>query len=224
MFESSRIFYIFALKFNYMKYIANIISKNKVSVSEFFNVTDDINSVDVTLPRRIVGWKEVKEIYPGQDILEGDISSNISWTFSKREKRYKYEKDINDFVNKTIKELESQINYRFFNFILSSESKREGFFKCVNDGGCSIYHNSRFLYIYSPNCKMTFGVSLQDLRYAGINVPEFIEALNINNNNTIIDNFNFITQESFPLIKDNIKSVPYLNYLKKSDIYKETED
>ena len=71
---------------------------------------------------------------------------------------------------------------------------------------------------------MTLGVSLQDLRYVGIKIPKFISLLNVLGNNIITDNINFLSQESLILIKDNIKAVPYLNYLKNFDIYKETVD
>lgn len=206
-----------------MKYIANIISKSKIETSEFFNVTADFNSVDTTLPTLIIGWKEVKALFPDQDILEYEVTETISWTFSKKEKRYKYEKDIKLFVEKVVKSLNENITYRFFNYILSPIEKRESFKSYINKGGNSIYHNSRFLYVYNPNDKLTLGISLQDLRYAQIDISDFISSLNQHNNNIIIDNLNFITGESLSLIKDNVKAIAYLNYLKNSDIYRETE-
>lgn len=207
-----------------MKYIANIVTKHKVDAIDFFNVTSDFSSVDTTLPTLIVGWKEVKELFPEQDILESDITSNICWTFSKKEKRYKFEKDLVAFIEKAIKTIDTKVNYRFFNYILASQEKRNAFVSYLHKGGCSIYHNSRFLYIYNPKQQMTLGVSLQDLRYVGIKIPKFISLLNVLDNNIITDNINFLSQESLILIKDNIKAVPYLNYLKNFDIYKETID
>lgn len=223
MFVCLGIFIKFAQIFDIMKYIANIISKSRIETSEFFNVTSDFNSVDTTLPTLIIGWKEVKELFPEQDILECEITPTISWTFSKKEKRYKFEKDIKAFIDKVVKNLNENITYRFFNYILSSVEKRENFKNYVNKGGNSIYHNARFLYVYNPNDNLTLGISLQDLRYAQIDVSNFIKSLNSNSNNFVIDNLNFITEESLALIKDNVKAVAYLNYLKNSDIYKETE-
>ena len=206
-----------------MKYIANIITKNKIEVSEFFNVATDLTSVDTSLPTLIVGWKDVKNYFPEQDILEYNITPTISWTFSKREKRYQYEKDINNFIERVIKNIDKVINYRFFNYMLSTDKKRNDFYNYINKGGNSIYYNSRFAYIYNPVDKLTLGVSLQDLKYIGIDILTFVKEINLNNNNIIVDNLNFITQASFPLIKDNAKVLAYLNYLKNPDIYIETE-
>ena len=37
---------------------------------------------------------------------------------SKKEKRYKFEKDLIAFIEKAIKMLDTKVNYRFFNYIL----------------------------------------------------------------------------------------------------------
>ena len=206
-----------------MKYIANIVTKNKIQISEFYNVVDDINLIDNNLPTLIIGWGIVKDIFPNQNILFKNITDNIEWTFSKREKRYQYEKDINMFIKKTICFLENNVNYHFFNFILSSEIKRNNFIKYVQKGNCSIYYNSKFLYIYNCIDKITIGISLRDLFYIGINIKNFIIDLN-KNNNIIINNIDFIDNDALFLIKDNTKSIAYLNYLKNSDIYKKNGD
>ncbi len=206
-----------------MKYIANIVTKNKIQISEFYNVVDDINLIDNSLPTLIIGWGIVKDIFPNQNILFKNITDNIEWTFSKREKRYQYEKDINMFIKKTICFLENNVNYHFFNFILSSEIKRNNFIKYVQKGNCSIYYNSKFLYIYNCIDKITIGISLRDLFYIGINIKNFIIDLN-KNNNIIINNIDFIDNDALFLIKDNTKSIAYLNYLKNSDIYKKNGD
>ena len=206
-----------------MKYIANIVTKNKIEISEFFNVIADLESADISLPTLIIGWDEVKRYFPEQDILEKQITPTISWTFSKREKRYQYEKDVSVFVERVIKQLDKIVNYHFFNYLLSTDKKKNDFYEYINKGGNSIYYNSRFVYIYNPINKTTLGVSLQDLKYIGIDIQIFLKEINKNNNNNIADSLKFITQSSFPLIKDNTKVLPYLNYLKNFDIYKETE-
>lgn len=207
-----------------MRYLGNIIVKHRVSVSEFFNVTDDISTVDTSIPTLIVGWSDVKEMFPEQNILNYSITPTISWTFSKKEKRYQFEKDIVNFTTKVIQGITEKVNYHFFNYVLADQSRRNSFFSYVSQGNCSIYHNARFLYIYNIKDKLTIGVSLTDLRYIGMNIKEFIQMLNINQNNLIVDNLNFISQESFILLKDNVKSAAYLYYLKNSDIYKENLD
>lgn len=206
-----------------MKYIANIVTNNKIDVSSFFNITSDYDSIDTSLPTLIIGWALVKDIFPEQNILCSKISDNTYWTFSKREKRFQYEMDILKFTNYVIQELEKKVNYHFFNYILADKERCEKFIDYVNCGNCSVYYNSRFVYIYCSSNLITIGVSLKDIIYIGISPNDFIKSLNKNNNNIICNNLSFIDENSFSLIKENIKAVAYLNYLKNSDIYKEKD-
>jgi hypothetical protein len=204
-----------------MGYIANIVTKSKLETSAFFNVTSDFNTIDTSIPTLIIGWSEVKEIFPNQNILNTKIDDTISWTFSKREKRFQYEKDVDAFINKVVSALNDKIKYRFFNFLLATQDKRASFISYVQTGNCSIYYNSRFLYVYNINDSFTIGISLTDLEYIGINTADFIRTLTLNNNNIICDNLKCVDSNSFNLIKDNTKIIAYLNYLRNSDIYKE---
>lgn len=198
-----------------MRYIANIVTTTKIEISSYFYVTNDYNSINQELPTLIIGWGNVKQLFKNQNILDNKISSNVYWTFSKREKRYKYEKDLEDFIKIVVLNLNKEINYKFFNFILATKEKRESFLKYVNKGNSSIYYNSRFLYVYNPVDKITFGVSLNDLSYIGICAKDFINSMNENHNNLICNDLKCIDDNSFFLIKDNVKNIAYLNYLKK---------
>lgn len=211
-------FYYLCKKIN-MEYIANIITDTNIEINKFINVKSDIALVDITLPTLIVGWNKTKEIFPEQNILNKNINNKISWTYSKREKRYQYEKDIKDFIENIISHLEEKVNYRFFNYIIASECKKNKFIEYICNNKCSIYYNSNFLYLYSIKDSMTIGISLRDIYYIGVNVKDFIKSLNINNN-IICNNIQDIGDDFYTLIKDNnIKFIPYLNYLKNTDIY-----
>jgi hypothetical protein len=203
-----------------MGYIGNIVTKSKLEVSSFFNVTSDFHSIDTSIPTLIVGWSEVKQLFPNQDILDQKIFDNVQWTFSKREKRYKYEQDIVDFTTKVINELNNKVKYCFFNYVLSPDDKRERFINYVKSGNCSIYYNTRFLYVFNSVDLKIIGISLADLSYIGIDIEEFISSLVVNGN-IICDNLKCIDHASYNLIKDNTKIIAYLNYLRNYDIYKE---
>lgn len=207
-----------------MRYIANIVTKQKIDISPFFKIASVFDDIEKDIPTLIIGWNYVKEMFPEQDILNHKISDMISWTFSKREKRYQYEKDIVDFFYKVTIDMNRRVNYRFFNYLLATKNKRLNFISYINKGNCSLYYNSKFLYIYNSSDSITIGLSLKDLSYIGINIKDFIFSLNIKGNNLICNDLSIIDADSLFLIKDNIKVVPYLNYLKNSDIYKETED
>ena len=131
-----------------MRYIANIITKGKLDISSFFNVTTSLEGIDTNIPTLIIGWGMVKELFPEQDILTPIIKENISWTFSKREKRYQYEKDIENFINNVVNNINNKINYRFFNFVLATKDKRNKFISYIQSGLNSIYYNSNHLKIY----------------------------------------------------------------------------
>lgn len=204
-----------------MQYIGNIVTDSNVETTKFFNVTPDYNSVDFSLPTLIVGWEKVKKLYPEQNILNNCIDDNITWTFSKREKRYQYEKDLKSFVEKTIANLNDKVKYRFFNFILAPENKKNCFLTYLENNMSSLYYNSKFLYIYDINNEMTIGVSLKDMSYIGINTKDFIENIKSQNKHIISNNIDDIGKDSFFIVKDNVKIIPYLNYLKNADIYKE---
>lgn len=203
-----------------MEFIANIITNNVIKTSRFIKVSSSLDEVNLNLPTLIIGWENVKNMFPEQDILNEKINDKISWTFSKRERRYRYEKDLDNFVNKVVSELNEKITYSFFNYILASDERKLNFIQFINEGDCSIYHNSRFIYIYNSKHDLIIGISIKDLNYIGIDIDDFINMLNKNDKNIVVNNLNNIDEESFFLIKDNIKIIPYLNYLQKKDIYK----
>jgi hypothetical protein len=201
-----------------MEYIGNIVTDFNIETTKFLNVTSDTNSINFSLPTLIVGWDKVKKLYPEQNILNNKINDNVTWTFSKREKRYQYEKDLSAFIKEVVSQLENKVNYRFFNFILASESKKEQFINYLKNNELSLYYNSRFLYIYDTYNCMTIGVSLRDMSYLGINVRDFIGNIK-NEKHLVSNNVDDIGKDSLFIIKDNIKIMPYLNYLKNKDIY-----
>lgn len=202
-----------------MKYIGNILTSSKLDISPFFNLTDDLNLIDSSIPTLIVGWDEMKKNFPEQNILNKKITENITWTFSKRERRYQYENDIQKFIINTIDNVNDKCNYHFFNYIIASNERKGNFLNYIKENTCSVYYNSNFIYIYIIKDSITIGISLKDLSYIGINVNDFISSINLNKNNIICNNINDIGNKSLFLIKDNIKIIPYLNYLKNSDIY-----
>lgn len=196
-----------------MKYICNIVTKSKIDYSKFFKVTSNFSSIDTSIPTLIIGWSLVKELYPNQSILENKITDNIYWTFSKREKRYKYEDDLNKFIKLVLNHIEIKSNYIFYNYILSSYQRKNSFLDYIKNRPCSIYYNSRFLYIYVISDGVTIGISLNDLNYIGIEPQFFIKKISSNQETIICSNLQCIDQDSYFLIKDNTKIIAYLNYL-----------
>lgn len=206
-----------SFKFNTMKYIANIITKSKLDVGEYINVTKDINDANLNIPTLIVGWCNVKEIYPNADILSKIINDTISWTYNNREKRQEYEPDLARFIKNVFETLDSRVKYTFFNVLTSNLTRIKGLINYINSPIDKIvYISEKNIYIYDG--KQVIGVSLSDLEYYGINKEKVINLLKRNLKNKLVFNDNFLTWKIKRVIGDNGKIVPYL-YSLKQDIF-----
>lgn len=68
--------------------------------------------LDENIPTLIIGWQTTKANVPNANIIDKVINNNLFWTYSKTEKKEEFEKTIEEFVNKSIK------NWLPKNFIL----------------------------------------------------------------------------------------------------------
>ena len=60
------------------------------------------------VPTLIIGWKNVKEIFPEQSIRESKIFDNLFWTYSISENEIKLKSDINSFLEFSIRKFFSK--------------------------------------------------------------------------------------------------------------------
>ena len=70
-----------------MRKIGNILTTEKYDDDPLFNVVNDINKIDASLPTLIIGWEKAKEIFPDASILDWKINDKWFWTFGKRKRR-----------------------------------------------------------------------------------------------------------------------------------------
>lgn len=154
-----------------MNKIGNIVTTGKPSqYSELFNVVKSMDEIQRDLPTLIIGWKNVKSIFPDANILIKEYNG-INWTFSKTERRCDYEDDVINFYNKSILSKMSEIKYIYVDIIrfgyrkivkiidfLKGKSKKLVFYT----------KNSNFVFIYSSEYKTIFGISLTLVEYLGI--------------------------------------------------------
>ena len=200
-----------------MKYIANIITKSKIDVGEYINVTKDITGVDLTIPTLIIGWENVKSIYPNVDILNKKISETVSWTYNNREKRQEYEPDLSKFVKNSFDKLDTTVKYSFFNVLTSPLSRNKCLLKYINSNISKvIYITEKHAYIYDG--KQVIGISLSDLEYCGIKKEKIINVIKRNYSNKIIYDNTFLNYKIKRNIGDNNKIIPFL-YSLKNDIF-----
>lgn len=200
-----------------MKYIANIITKSRLDVSDYINVTKDITNVDLSIPTLIVGWSNVKEIYPNADILNKRITDTVSWTYSNREKRQEYEPDLSKFIKNSFDRLDTMVKYTFFNVLTTRLSKLKNLIKYMDSANDKVvYITDKHIYVYDG--KQVFGISLSDLEFCGIKKEKIVKIVERNNKNRIIFNDSFLNWKMKKNIGDNGKIVPFL-YALKYDIF-----
>lgn len=200
-----------------MKYIANIITKSRLDVGEYINVTKDITKVDLTIPTLIIGWAMVKEIYPNADILNKQISETVYWTYSNREKRQEYEPDLAKFIKNAFSRLETSIKYTFFNVLTNPLSRNKCLLKYINSPITKIiYITDKHIFMYDS--KQVTGVSLSDLEFYGFERERIIDILKRNSYNRLVFSDSFLNFKIKRSIGDNGKIVPFL-YSIKNDIF-----
>lgn len=197
--------------------IGRIITKNKnIDTLDFVDVTSDISSIDNFVPTLIIGKKQAEEIY-GKDkvkVLDKKITSNVSWTFDKTERRNEYERDLKSFNDSLIKTVRKNIKYDFFNIYIEPISRIKKLISFIkSDKTKYIYISNGLIYLYYNN--IVHGISLNDIEYLGIKKNKILSLLKSNNSNIIINDSDFLSKKMKQIIKDDKTLIPYFYFLTK---------
>lgn len=193
-----------------MKYIGNIVTDKRVNFDSLINKCKSYNDIDTSVPTLIIGWNNVKSIFPNVSILNKEINPNMFWTFGRTERRVDYERDINSFYLYCIKNISSHIKYKFFNIITTTYSKCKRLINFINsDISKTIYvHNDCSIFILFDN--NVIGISLNDIDYLNIKKNKVLNMIGNNPNNNIIYDDNFLSIRMRRIIGDNKIIIPYL--------------
>lgn len=166
-----------------MRYIGRIITSGKIEgVSEFIEVTQDTSSIvnnDTKIPTLVVGFKFAKEICGDINILKKKIGKNLYWTFSKRERRVDFEKDMIEFENNVKLFTEKYATYEFIDMISGSSSDIGELFITICES-CKkiIYKTNKMLYAYVPLKRKIYGISLDETRYLSMSDENILSHFN----------------------------------------------
>jgi hypothetical protein len=190
--------------------IANIVTSNKLDISEQFNIVESMDNIIHGLPTLIIGFDTVNNLYPDFDILEIKVEDNIYWTFKKNEKRDKYDEDLNWFIQKVYDDLAKNCSYVFVDVIQYNKTiltkiirKIKSFNKIVT------YHTSDMMYINGDN--FIFGVDLKLIKYVGLDESKIINKIKCLSNVFLSDNEIIIEYKKY--VEDlglPNKYIPYL--------------
>jgi hypothetical protein len=156
-----------------MRYIGRIITTGKIDgVSEFIDVTKDTSSVvdnDTKIPTLIIGYKKAQEICGSLKTRDRQIGKNLYWTFSKRERRVDYEPDLEKFFKTVSGFLMKFCNYEYVDMITCGKEKKEELLSIISDNKKKvIYSTDSMYYIYYPKSNKVYGVSIDILKFLGI--------------------------------------------------------
>lgn len=199
-------------------YIGNILTSSKIE-DDNFKICRKLDTIDDSLPTLIVGWEKTKEIYGDSvSILHKKIDDKTQWTFSTKERKVDYDKDLESFISSCYSNVGKDVNYIYVDLIHDSKKKIIKIIKKIYSlNELTIYnHLNRMIYIYGDN--MIFGVDLEILEYIGVNKVKVIEKLKKIPNSLFIDEKIFNKYKGLiTKINNNIKLLPYLYNIEKNN-------
>lgn len=199
-------------------YIGNIITSSKIE-DENFKVCRKLETIDDSLPTLIVGWDKTKEIYGDKvSILHKKIDDKTQWTFSTKERKVDYDKDIESFMSNCYSNIGKDINYIYIDIIHDSKKKIKKIInKIYSFKNPKVYvHLNRMIYIYGDN--IVFGVDIEILNYIGIDHKKVLDKLSKISNCLFIDEKIFnIYKSIINKINGKVRLIPYIYELENKN-------
>ena len=190
--------------------VGNIVSQNKVKVSDDFNVVKSMDEIIHGLPTLIVGYDYVNKNYPDFDITSNSLDIDIYWTFKRTERRDKYEEDLSLFVSISYNKLVQNIDYIFIDPIQYSKKKMYKILRKLYSLKNKIsYLNNNMIYIYSEN--LIFGIDLKLASFTGSDSTKIknkikeISSVFLDDDKILIE-----YRKNVGLLSDKVRYVPFL--------------
>lgn len=146
---------IIAKKEDDYKYLITYLGKYPVIL------TQELNLEDNSIPTIIIGWSVVKEVFKQQNIFDKQIDKNLYWTYSKEEDEDANNKEIEAFVNSSIKKW---LPFEFILFDPIFENKTLDDFLNENiDKDCKTFAYFYKGAIYLNNSNKNFIVNIKNI-------------------------------------------------------------
>ena len=110
-------------------YLGNIVTDEKLNI-EYYNICNDIDNIDETLPTLIIGWKKTKSIIGegNVSILHKKINEKLYWTFDSKERKSDMDLDLETFINVCVNKYGNNIPYVYLDILYG---KRKINFKII---------------------------------------------------------------------------------------------
>jgi len=155
--------------------IANIVCSDAINVGPEFNVVESSSDIIYTnLPTLIIGYEAIVAMCGSENIniLKRNINKKTFWTFKRNVERSVYQRDLEDFMRYSYKKAVENISYVDLDVIQFNYRKLYKITKEILKLKDPISYKSinNVIYIYSNN--LIFGVDLNLLRFAGVDVEK----------------------------------------------------
>ena len=148
-----------------MKFIANILTDKPFVNTELYNVVNDKDKLIDGIPTLVIGWEYTKKMYENANILNWEIDRNTYWTYGKREKRNRYEENLEKFRELALHRFIKSVNYSYFNILISSNEEKEYVWGLIDTNGTYVYLNNDMVYAFDEQENKVIGFSLRDIDY-----------------------------------------------------------
>lgn len=203
-----------------MDYIGNVVTtdKTRINLDKTFKKCSSFDEIIPQLPTLIIGYKNAQKYISDYNILNKWYpEQNLYWTFSKTERKYEYDEDVEKFYNIAVDKVYENIKYFYFDVINCSISDTKRFIMYLSNQNKKVIYNekNKFIYIYNEEKRTVIGLSLDLCNYIGIKKAKIINRLKINKNIVIFNGISFLNRKLRELTFTNKHYIPVLyNYFK----------
>lgn len=195
-----------------MKFIANILTDKPFTNAELYNVVSDKNNLIDGIPTLVIGWEYTKKMFNNASILDWEIDRNTYWTYGKREKRNRYEENLERFRQMSITRFIKSVNYRYSNILIADDDEKKHIFSLLDNDKDVLYAylNNDMVYLFDNIDNSVIGFSLRDIDYLGKDRKRVLSKIYYNKNVQLIDIKDCLTWETKNALRNCSYVIPYL--------------
>lgn len=189
------------------KFIGNIITTyNKDKFPKFFNVTNNYEDRVKNIPTIIIGLEDAREIISNFLIIKKRYSDNLWWTYKKTERKYEFDKDIEEFYDYCFMKFLSDVKYFYLDLPKYRYSDVKRIYRWIISDKpkiCFLTRESNFIFIYDVEKKINFGLSLTLCEYIGVERKKVVNLIKTNKRNRFLYDTGFISSDVRMVITNN---------------------
>lgn len=195
-----------------MKFIANILTDKPFTNAELYNVVSDKNNLIDGIPTLVIGWEYTKKMFNNASILDWEIDRNTYWTYGKREKRNRYEENLERFRQMSITRFIKSVNYRYSNILIADDDEKKYIFSLLDNDKDVLYAylSNDMVYLFDNIDNSVIGFSLRDIDYLGKDRKRVLSKIYYNKNVQLIDIKDCLTWETKNALRNCSYVIPYL--------------